>query len=76
MNRFLKIQIFNSSNTVVQYDNSVDDFWGINSGTALLNRVLMPDELKFGELYSNMFEVNIFGLDNNIDLKIMIMTEL
>lgn len=69
MDRFLKIQIYNSAGTQVQYDNSVDDFWGINAGTALLNRVLMPDELKFGELYSDMFEVNVFGLDTNIDLK-------
>ena len=69
MNRFLHIQIYNTAGTEVEYDNAVDDFWGIDTGTALLSRIIMPDEIKFGELYANSFQVKLFGLAENINLK-------
>lgn len=69
MDRFLHIQIYNTAGTEVEYDNAVDDFWGIDTGTALLSRIIMPDEIKFGELYANSFQVKLFGLDENINLK-------
>ena len=68
MDRFLQVQIWNSSNTAIEYDNKVDDFWGINSGTAILDQILMQDELHYGETNSAMFEVQVFGLDKTIKL--------
>ena len=73
MNRHIQklvIQIYNQSNNAVEYSNgkTVPDF-GIDSGTALLDRVIMPDEIKFGEMYANMFQAKLFGLPENVNLK-------
>ena len=68
MDRFLQIQIWNASNTAIEYDNKVDDFWGIDAGTADLTQIMMANELSYGEVNASMFQVTVFGLDKNIKL--------
>lgn len=69
MSRFLRLQIYNADNTQVEFDNATDTFWGIVIGTARLDRKIMQSELKFGELLANMLQIQVFGLDKNINLK-------
>lgn len=65
-NRFIRIQIYNSDNSAVQYDNYVDGTWGITN--LKLDKILMEKELAFGECNSSCFEVQVFGLDTDIEL--------
>ena len=66
MAQFLRIQIYNSAGTEIEYDNKHDTDWGITTGTAKLESIIMLEELKYGTVNASMFEVQIFGL--NIDL--------
>lgn len=66
MSQYLRIQIYNSAGTAIEYDNKTDTNWGITTGTAKLESIIMLEELKYGTVNASMFEVQIFGL--NIDL--------
>lgn len=68
MDRFLRIQIYNDTNTEVEFDNKLDDFWGIDAGTADLSQIMMTEELSYGESNASMFQVMVFGLDKDIKL--------
>ena len=67
MDRFLWIQIYDSNNEEVEYDNTVDTDWGISLASATLDRMIMEDELSFGKLMPNMFQVQIFGIDATLN---------
>ena len=67
MGRFLWIQIYDSNNEEVEYDNTVDTDWGITLGTATLDRMIMGDELSFGKFMPNMFQIQIFGIDATLN---------
>lgn len=64
--RFLQIQIYNKQGTEIEYDNAIDDTWGIQSGSASLETLIMEDELKFGESNASKFEVEVFGIDDDL----------
>ena len=66
MSQYLRIQIYNSEGTEIEYDNKIDSTWGITTGTAKLESTIMLEELKYGTVNASMFEVQIFGL--NVDL--------
>lgn len=66
MGRFLQIQIYNEQGTDIEYDNYIDDFWGIQTGSASIEKILMSSELKFGEIFSSIFQVQLFGIDADI----------
>lgn len=65
--RFLHIQIYNETGTEVEYDNLIDTDWGIQVASASLNSQIMEKELRFGEMFSSMFQVVLYNLD--VDLK-------
>ena len=78
MSRFLQIQIYNKNGTEIEYDNYVDDYWGIQTATAKLDTMIMEKELKFGEVYASKFEVQLFGLDEDLSnrkIKVNIITD-
>lgn len=66
MGRFLQIQIYNEQGTEIEYDNYIDDSWGIQTGSASIEKILMSSELKFGEIFSSIFQVQLFGIDADI----------
>lgn len=72
--RFIKVQIYNQTNTEVEYDNSIDTTWGIQSGTMSLDTQIMDTELRFGDIYSSKFEIQIFGLDLDLSGRKIIVT--
>ena len=77
--RFLHIQIYNDRQTQVVYDNRVDTDWGIDVGSVSVSDMIMSEELRYGEVHSRMFQAKIFGIDENIDKRLikvfMIITE-
>jgi hypothetical protein len=66
MDRFLQIQIYNAAGTSVQYDNHTDTNWGIQAATAKLNKAILNGDLAFGGLLSDMFQVQIFGINTDL----------
>jgi hypothetical protein len=74
MSRFLQIQIYNSTNTAVEYDNKIDTDWGIQTASANITRKIMQNELSLGNYFANQFEVRIFGLDVNLDGRKIVVT--
>ena len=66
LTRFLHLQIWNASNTAVQYDNKEDTNWGITSGSVELEKILMSGELNFGEINASKLEIQVFGLNVNL----------
>lgn len=68
MDRFLRIRIWKADGSAVEYDNDTDTFWGIDSGTADLDQIMMQNELSYGEVNSAMFQVRVYGLDKNVKL--------
>ncbi len=74
MSRFLQIQIYNSTNTAVEYDNKIDTDWGIQTASANITRKIMQNELSLGNYFANQFEVRIFGLDVNLDGRKVVVT--
>ena len=72
--RFIKVQIYNQTNTEVEYDNSIDTTWGIQSGTMSLDTQIMDTELRFGDIYSSKFEIQIFGLDLDLSGRKIVVT--
>ena len=69
MDRFLRLRIYNAEGTAVEYDNSIDDDWGIVTSSARLDRKIMQSELRFGDYIANMFQIQVYGLPKNINLK-------
>lgn len=69
--RFLQIQIYNERQTQVVYDNRIDTNWGIDVGSASLSGTLMTEELRYGEVHASMFQVKLFGIDDNIDKRLI-----
>lgn len=61
--RFLHVQIYNASNTDIQYDNFVDTNWGVSAGSASIESSIIDGDLAFGNLLATMAEIQIFGLD-------------
>ena len=72
--RFIKVQIYNQTNTEIEYDNSIDTNWGIQAGTMSLDTQIMDTELRFGDIYSSKFEIQIFGLDLDLSGRKIIVT--
>lgn len=64
--RFLHIQIYNEAGTEVEYDNLIDTDWGIQTASASLSSNIMETELRFGNVFSSMFQVTLFGLDADL----------
>lgn len=64
--RFLHIQIYNETGTEVEYDNLIDTDWGIQTASASLSSNIMETELRFGNVFSSMFQVTLFGLDADL----------
>ena len=71
MSRFLRIQIYNEQGTEIEYDNYVDDFWGIQAGSASLETRIMDGELKFGDAFASMFQVQVFGIDDDLSNRLI-----
>ena len=61
--RLLHVQIYNASNTDVQYDNFVDTSWGVSAGSASIESKIIDGDLAFGNLLSTIAEIQVFGLD-------------
>jgi len=71
MARYLHIQIYEEegTSTNILYDNKVDTDWGITSGTASLDSILMEEELDFAQINASMFQVQVFGIDADVSNK-------
>ena len=74
MDRFLQIQIYNASGTAVEYDNHTDTSWGIQTATAKISQSIIQGDLAFGVLYSDMFQVKIFGVDDDLSNRKIVVT--
>lgn len=64
--RYLHVQIYNSTNTDIEFDNFTDTGWGISAGSASLESKIIDGDLAFGNLISSMFEIQVFGLDEEL----------
>lgn len=67
LERFIRLQIWKSDGTSIEYDNKIDDYWGITENSITLNKVICPTELSFGDINSSMLELQIFGLDVDLN---------
>lgn len=63
LTRFLHLQIWDEYNEYIQYDNKVDTNWGITSGSIKLDKILMSEQLSYGEINASSLEVQVYGLD-------------
>lgn len=63
LHRFIHLQIYNAEGTSVEYDNQTDTNWGVTEGSMNLEKILMDSELKYGNINSARFEIQVFGLD-------------
>ena len=68
MDRFLRLRIWGSDGQSIEFDNTVDDFWGINAGTADLQKIMMMNELSYGEFNASIFQVQVYGLGTDVKL--------
>ena len=67
LDRFIKVQIYNATETAVEYDNTVEGInWGISDASIRIVNSIIDKDLKFGELNSGEFSIQLFGL--NVDL--------
>ena len=64
--RFLHIQIYDEDGIEVEYDNLIDDTWGIQASSASLSSKIMDNGLHFGDMYASMFQVTLFGIEADI----------
>lgn len=67
LDRFIRVQIYNATETAVEYDNTVEGInWGISDASIRIVNSIVDKDLKFGELNSGEFSIQLFGL--NVDL--------
>ena len=66
LERFIRVKIWDSTNTTVEYDNYDDTLtqpdWGVSAGSVNINKVICDTELSFGDTNASKLELQIFGL--------------
>ena len=53
-------------------DLNLEFIEGIESGSLLINKVLYTEDLKFGQLCANRFEVNLYGVEDVSGQKVVV----
>ena len=74
LNRFIRVRIYGANGESVAYDNKTDSTWGVSSNSISLNKVVCSEELSFGDTNSSMLELQIFGIEENLTGRKIVLT--
>lgn len=74
LKRFIRVRIYSANGSTVAYDNKTDTTWGITASSINLNRVICPSELVFGEPNSSMLELQVFGIEEDLTGRKIVLT--
>lgn len=66
VNRYTKIVISNTDSSIVYRIDGTTEGLGISSGSMNLEEIMCDQELSFGQMNANKFEVQIYGLSRDV----------